>query len=80
MSQPLSDEDSDRIPDIQSIYEESGKTGLREELEGLDRDVLEEVVRAHPPHHTPPPSMQTMSRDELVGYIVDGVERESAES
>lgn len=80
MSAPLSDEDSDRIPDIETIYEETGEPGLREELAGLDRDALEEVVRAHPPHHTPPPSMQTMSRDELVGYIIDGVKRETGES
>lgn len=80
MSAPLSDEDRDRIPDIESIYEEAGEPGLREELAGLDRDALEEVVRAHPPHHTPPPAMQTMSRDELVGYIIDGVKRETGES
>ena len=80
MSAPLGDRDTDRTPDIESIYEEQGERGLRDTLEDLDRDALEDVVRAHPPHHTPPPSMQTMSRDELVGYIIDGVKRDAAGS
>ena len=73
-SAPLDHESKD-IPDPRSIYESSGESGLREELDDLERDELEEVVRAHPPHHTPPPAMRTMSRDELIGYIVDGVRR-----
>ena len=77
MSAPRSDHDRDRIPDVRTIYEESGESGLREALEDLHRDDLEDVVRAHPPHHTPPPSMQNMSSDELVGYIVDGVKRDA---
>ena len=65
----------DRVLDPQAVYEESGEDGLREALEDLDRRALEEVVRTHPVHHTAPTSMQTMSDEELRGYIVDSARR-----
>ena len=55
--------------------ERAGEQGLRAELGELDRDTLEKVVQKHPPHHTAPPSTQTLCDEELIGYIVDGVKR-----
>ena len=68
-----------RLLDPRTVYDEGGEDRLREELASLDRDALETVVRKHPPHHTPPPAPHEMSRDELIGYIVDGVKRQEDE-
>lgn len=67
------------IPNPEALYQEAGEQGLRDRLAGLDRDALEEVVRAHPPHHTPPPSLEAMDDEHLIGYIVDGVKREAGD-
>ena len=64
------------IPDPRAVYEDSGEKALREKLEALDRDGLETVVQTYPPHHTPPPALDALSDEELVGYIVDGARRE----
>ncbi len=72
---PIHSDTNDQIPDPVAVYERQGEAGLRDRLDGLDRDALERVVRAHPPHHTVPPALQTLSDDELIGYIVDGARR-----
>lgn len=66
---------SDEIPDPRALYDREGEAGLQARLDGLDRDALENVVRAHPLHHTAPPALETMSDDELIGYIVDAAKR-----
>lgn len=78
MSDAPLDPGADRdIPDPRAIYEQSGEKQLRDRLESLDRDELETVVQTYPPHHTPPPALDALSDAELVGYIVDGVQREA---
>lgn len=74
---PIHSGPRDDILNPRDVYERSGEAGLRERLEGLNRDTLEEVVRAHPPHHTAPPALQALSDHELVEYIIDGVERDA---
>ena len=63
------------IPDPRAVYEREGEAELRERLEPLQRDELEEVVRAFPAHHTSPPALHTLSDAELRDYILDGAVR-----
>lgn len=72
---PMDSGPSDEILDPRAVYEREGEGALRDQLDELDRDTLERVVRAHPPHHTTPPALETLSDDELIGYIIDGAER-----
>ena len=46
---PIHSDTNDQIPDPVAVYERQGEAGLRDRLDGLDRDALERVVRAHPP-------------------------------
>jgi hypothetical protein len=73
---PMDSGGSGEILDPRAVYEREGETGLQDQLEGLDRDVLERIVRTHPPHHTTPPALETLSDRELIGYIVDGARRD----
>ena len=76
---PLGPEADKEIPNPMAVYEQSGERALRERLATVDRDALEAIVQNHPPHHTTPPSLQTLSREELIGYIIDGVKRAAGE-
>lgn len=75
---PIHSGPRDEILNPRGVYDRDGEDALRERLEALDRDTVEEVVRAHPPHHTAPPALETMDDDELIGYIVDGVKRQAS--